>query len=144
MRAIEITTEAQLQQAFALRKDVFVQEQGVPEEAELDAFDTLHEGTTHVLVYDGEVPTGTGRFRLKNGVGKVERVCVAKAARGKGIGNIIMEKIEQLARLQGYTKLKLHGQTHAESFYHRLGYETTSAEFLEENIPHVEMTKELL
>lgn len=144
MKAIEITTHTELEQAFALRKQVFVHEQGVPEEAELDAFDTIGEGTTHVLVYDGDEPIGTGRFRLKEGIGKVERVCVAKEARGKGIGNIIMETIEQLARKKGYKKLKLHGQTHAESFYHRLGYETTSAEFLEENIPHVEMTKELV
>lgn len=143
MNAIEITTAAELEQAFAIRRDVFVKEQGVPLEAELDAFDTLGEGTTHVLVLDGELAVGTGRFRLKDGVGKVERVCVLQQARGTGVGNIIMEKIEQLARTQGFKKLKLHGQTHAERFYHQLGYETTSEEFIEENIPHVEMTKEL-
>ena len=143
MNAIEITTAEQLEQAFAIRRDVFVKEQGVALEVELDAFDVLGEGTTHILVVDGDTAVGTGRFRLKDGVGKVERVCVRKSARGTGVGKVIMQTIEQLARAQGYTKLKLHGQTHAERFYAQLGYKTTSAEFIEENIPHVEMTKEL-
>ncbi|MEE1132979.1 MAG: GNAT family N-acetyltransferase [Caryophanon sp.] len=143
MKAIEITTMKELQQAFSLRQDVFVEEQGVPAEAELDAFDTLHEGTTHILVLNGDEAIGTGRFRLKNGVGKVERVCVAKSARGQGVGNIIMEKIEQLARGKQYDTLTLHAQTHAKPFYEKLGYVATSEEFMEENIPHVVMTKEL-
>lgn len=143
MKAVEITTNEQLEQAFAIRRDVFVKEQGVPLEAELDAFDTIGEGTTHVLVLDGDTAIGTGRFRLKGDVGKVERVCVQQQARGTGAGIVIMETIEQLARDKGFTKLKLHGQTHAERFYHKLGYMTTSEPFLEENIPHVEMTKEL-
>lgn len=144
MKAIDITTTEQLQQAFSLRQQVFVHEQGVPAEAEIDAFDTLHEGTTHVLVLDGDEAVGTGRFRLKNGAGKVERVCVAKSARGRGVGNVIMEKIEQLAREKCYSTLKLHAQTHAKRFYEKLGYVATSEEFIEENIPHIEMTKELV
>lgn len=144
MKAIKITTDEQLQQAFALRKEVFVAEQGVPDEAELDEFDTL-QAATHVLIYnDGAIALATGRFRQKGEFGKVERVCVSKAARGLGLGTVIMQKIEELAKEQGFTTLKLHGQTHAENFYLQLGYETTSEQFFEEGIPHVEMTKVLL
>lgn len=143
MKAFEITTDEQLQQAFAIRKEVFVAEQGVPEEAELDEFDILGEGTTHILVEKDGDAIATGRFRQKGEYGKVERVCVLQAGRGLGLGKLVMQTIEQLAREKGFTQLKLHGQKHAETFYHELGYTTTSEEFLEENIPHVEMTKVL-
>ncbi|OCS90765.1 GNAT family N-acetyltransferase [Caryophanon latum] len=143
MKAIEITTKTQLEQALTLRTTVFVHEQNVPAEVEIDAYDTLGEGTTHILVLNSDEAVGTGRFRMKNGAGKVERVCVAKSARGQGVGNIIMETIEQLARDKGYNTLKLHAQMHAKPFYEKLGYVATSEEFIEENIPHIEMTKEL-
>ncbi|BAU27846.1 putative GNAT family N-acyltransferase [Aneurinibacillus soli] len=141
MEAKVITTEEQQKVAFDIRVRVFVEEQNVPLEEELDEFEAE---STHFLLYKDGVPVGAGRFRIVDGVGKVERICVLPAHRSGGSGGVIMRAIEEYAVEQGMNKLKLHGQTHAEGFYHKLGYETVSDVFLEAGIPHVIMTKKLV
>lgn len=54
-----------------------------------------------------------------------------------------MHKMEDIAREQGISKLKLNAQTHAENFYKKLGYETVSGLFMDAGIPHVTMVKEI-
>ncbi|WP_416828778.1 GNAT family N-acetyltransferase [Ectobacillus polymachus] len=135
-----VETKEQMQQAFAIRKLVFVNEQKVTAEEEYDEFDSI---ATHVVLYDKGVPVGTGRFRILDDYGKLERICILSSERGKGAGRLIMEKLENLAAKEGLQKVKLHAQTHAEEFYKKLGYETKSDVFLEADIPHVLMTKEL-
>ncbi|MFD3447365.1 GNAT family N-acetyltransferase [Microbacteriaceae bacterium 4G12] len=137
-----IETEQQLQDAFSVRRVVFVDEQQVDVAEEYDEFDKLH-AAVHVILYDEGTPVGTGRMRNVDGVGKMERICILSSHRGKGAGRLIMEALEAVAKKQGLQKAKLHGQTHAEVFYQKLGYETVSNVFLEANIPHVIMTKSL-
>ncbi|KXH78549.1 GNAT family N-acetyltransferase [Sporosarcina sp. HYO08] len=141
MQAKKITTQTELNQAFDIRKEVFVHEQGVPLEDEFDAFDQLDAPCEHVLVVDQDQAVGTGRLRFVEGVGKLERICILKPFRSKGIGKIIIQKLEELAVENNMSSVKLHGQTHAEGFYRKLGYETASEEFLEDGIPHVLMLK---
>ncbi|XEC97246.1 GNAT family N-acetyltransferase [Paenibacillus tarimensis] len=137
---IHVRNEKQLEQAYGIRKQVFVEEQGVPQEVEIDAYDSEAE---HVLVLVDHEPAGTGRIRIVEDTAKIERVCVLPAYRKSGIGREIMEGLERLAADKGLTKSKLHAQTHAERFYSRLGYETVSDIFMEEGIPHVLMQKKL-
>jgi predicted GNAT family N-acyltransferase len=140
MEAIIVKTEEQMQDAFSIRRTVFVDEQQVPEEEEIDQF----EGASiHVVLYDNHEPIGAGRFRSLDGIGKVERICVLKSARNKGAGKVIMDKMEDIAKSEGITKLKLNAQTHAEKFYLNLGYSTVSDIFMDAGIPHVAMTKEI-
>lgn len=136
----KIETPEQLREAFRVRTEVFVQEQGVPEEAEIDE----HEETSiHVLArYNGE-PAGAGRMRTVDGWAKLERICVLQRYRKYGIGQAIMSKLEETAMDIGLAKAKLHGQTQAAGFYERLGYAVDSEVFMEENIPHVRMIKAL-
>ncbi|WP_027408879.1 GNAT family N-acetyltransferase [Anoxybacteroides tepidamans] len=133
--------ESLYQDALSIREKVFVIEQNVPVEEEIDSFE---EEATHFVLYDGNKPVGAGRFRLlEEGIGKIERICVLPDYRSKGAGRLIMEGIERFASECGVKKTKLNAQTHAEAFYSKLGYETVSDVFMDAGIPHVTMVKKL-
>jgi predicted GNAT family N-acyltransferase len=136
---------------FALRKEVFVAEQGVPEEIEYDEHDA---GAVHLLaVREDGVPLGTGRLlqgaaAAAQGVddpsaGSLGRLAVARQARGLGVGVALVRAIEEAARVRGLTALDLHAQTHALGFYERLGYTPYGPEYLEAGIPHRAMRRAL-
>lgn len=129
--------EALWRDALFVRRTVFIDEQGVSEEEEIDVFE---QQSVHFVIYDNDKPIAAGRFRTIDGVGKIERICVLPSYRGRGIGKQLMEAIEQYAK-QHVTKVKLNAQTRAEPFYKQLGYETVSDVFLDAGIPHVTMVK---
>ena len=139
-----ITAQDDLNTAFQIRKRIFVEEQMVPLEDEFDEFDHLESPAEHILVYWEGQPVGTGRIRWTEGFGKLERVCILPNYRKLGLGKTIIATLEEMAVEKGTTKVKLHGQTHAEGFYHKLGYQTASDVFIEDGIPHVIMQKKLL
>jgi predicted GNAT family N-acyltransferase len=143
MYAKRITVEDDLKQAFEIRKAVFVEEQGVPLQDEFDEFDTLNGQCEHILAYYKEQPVGVGRLRIVDGFGKLERICILPSYRKVGLGKVIIQALEKLAKERGVSKAKLHGQTHAEGFYQKFGYKTSSAVFMEDGIPHILMIKEL-
>ncbi|PFM63389.1 GNAT family N-acetyltransferase [Bacillus cereus] len=138
-----ITEFTDLETAFHIRKEVFVKEQGVPLEDEFDTFDRIGEECKHILVYYNELSVGTGRIRFVDEIGKLERICILKDYRKYGLGKVIIQALEEIARNKEANKVKLHGQTHAEGFYKKLGYQTSSDVFMEDGIPHILMTKEL-
>ncbi|MEW5550791.1 GNAT family N-acetyltransferase [Peribacillus frigoritolerans] len=144
MDSKRITTENDLKMAFHIRKEVFVEEQGFPLEFEFDEFDTLNALSEHILVYYNEKPVGTGRLRVVDGLGKLERICILEPYRKFGLGKIILKTLEEIAMEQGITQVKLHGQTQAEGFYKKLGYQTSSDVFMEDGGPHLLMIKELV
>ncbi|MER6709621.1 MULTISPECIES: GNAT family N-acetyltransferase [unclassified Streptomyces] len=136
---------------FAVRKEVFVGEQGVPEDLEYDAHDA---GAVHVLaVREDGVPLGTGRLLSGEAavaqtgadpsVGCLGRLAVTSGARGLGVGAALVRAIEDAARARGLTAVDLHAQTHALGFYARLGYEPYGPEYLEAGIPHRGMRRAL-
>lgn len=133
--------DASLEEALAIRRAVFVEEQDVPEAIE---YDDLDEDATHLLARDGDVPVGTARLRPRDRDAlKVERVAVLPEHREEGWGRRLMETAEAVARDRRFDRIVLHGQTTVETFYHELGYRTTSDVFEEAGIPHVEMEKGL-
>jgi predicted GNAT family N-acyltransferase len=127
--------------AYEVRRDVFIEEQGVAEDIEMDGND---DAATHVVCYDDDCPVGTARVRfVDEDTAKAERVAVRADYRGEGLGRRLMDALEAEARDAGAARMDLHAQTAVEGFYQRLGYETVSDEFIEADIPHVEMEKEL-
>lgn len=144
MNVKRITVEDDLWNAFQIRKAVFVEEQGVPLEDKFDEFDKLNGQCEHILVYYEEKPVGTGRVRWVDEFGKLERICILEPYRKFGLGKVIITALEGIAQERGATRAKLHGQTQAEDFYKKLGYQTSSSVFIEDGIPHFLMTKELL
>jgi predicted GNAT family N-acyltransferase len=136
---------------FAVRKEVFVAEQGVPEDIEYDAYDAV---AVHVLaVREDGLPLGTGRLlhgdaaAAKTGgdasVGSLGRLAVSRAARGLGVGAALVRAIEEAARARGLTAVDLHAQTQALGFYERLGYTAYGPEFPDAGIPHRAMRRSL-
>ncbi|OES45431.1 GNAT family N-acetyltransferase [Domibacillus iocasae] len=145
MESKRITMKVDLSVAFHIRKEVFVEEQGVPLEDEFDQFDTL-EGQgqcEHILVYYNEKPVGTGRIRIVDGLGKLERICILKPYRKFGLGKVIIKALEEIAEEKEVSQVKLHGQTQAEGFYQKLGYRSSSNIFMEDGIPHILMVKDI-
>jgi predicted GNAT family N-acyltransferase len=140
MKVTKVQNEQQLKDAHSVRFKVFVKEQEVPQEIEVDQFD---ETSTHFVVYDDFKPIGAGRLRDLNGVGKVERICVDASFRDMGIGKLLMKFIEDEAKKMGFTTIKLNSQIQASDFYHSLGYEVCSQEFFDAGILHVTMKKSL-
>jgi len=127
-------SQKDIQDGLNIRKIVFVEEQGVAIDAEIDEFENVSK---HVVLYHNDKPAAVGRFRnYKNGYAKVERVAVLKPYREFGYGKDVMNFINQKASEYGYKGTVLNGQSHAKGFYEKLGYKTEGEEFLEENIPH--------
>lgn len=117
---------------FQHSKKVFVEEQQVPVEIEIDE----HENNSaHFVLYDGEKPAGAGRFRILDDKGKVERICILPEYRGKGAGNQIMAAIEEYAKQLPVEELVLNSQSYAVPFYEKLGYIVVSEEFLDAGSP---------
>ncbi|MDN4071742.1 GNAT family N-acetyltransferase [Fictibacillus terranigra] len=143
MEVKKISEDHDLKEAFYIRKEVFVGEQGVPLEDEFDEFDTLDGECEHILVYFNAQPVGTGRIRVLDGFGKLERICILEPYRKFGLGKIMIQALEEMAEEKGVPAVKLHGQTQAEGFYTKLGYRASSTIFMEDGIPHIVMRKEL-
>ncbi|MBY6277191.1 GNAT family N-acetyltransferase [Symbiobacterium thermophilum] len=143
IRTVRVTTPEQLEAAFAIRRKVFIEEQNVPPEEELDGLDRT---AAHVLALDpAGRPVATGRIiPYGEGTGKLQRIAVLPEFRGQGYGRAVVGALEEMGRAMGFRRFVLGAQTHAEPFYRRLGYRTTSPEvFLDAGIPHVHMEKVL-
>ncbi|WP_284139391.1 MULTISPECIES: GNAT family N-acetyltransferase [unclassified Virgibacillus] len=135
------TSQAEIDDAFYVRMVVFVEEQHVPPEEELDDFD---QESIHFIGYENKMPIVASRLRFVDNYGKLERICVLKEARGKSYGKQMIKEMEAVIEKHGYTRAKLNAQTHAIAFYERLGYTVISEEFIDAGIPHVTMLKELV
>lgn len=124
-------------EAFLVRQEVFIQEQGVPVELELDEYDPL---AAHVLAYlDGNC-IGTGRLiDLGGGQAQIGRMAVLAQFRGTGTGKQILEKLIQLACSQGARSIVLHSQIAAIPFYEKLGFKAQGPIYDEAGIPHRNM-----
>lgn len=140
-----VDTDADWQQARAIRERVFVDEQECPPEEEWDAYD---ETSRHVLgvvrTSDGEAAVGTARWRAvpHDGavVAKLERFAVLSSHRGRGYGTRLVDAVLADARRAGFRVFLLHAQAHLEDWYATFGFRSTGRRFDEVGIPHVEMT----
>jgi len=127
-----------------IRFEVFVLEQGVPPEVELDALDADSAHVLHVIVTSAEREViGTARMLLEPLLPRIGRMAVMKAWRGRGIGQEILEFLCAEAKRRGYTAVCLNSQTHATPFYYKQGFLSVGAEFVEAGIPHLEMRRSL-
>ena len=139
MRARDADFTADFASIRRVRETVFIDEQRVPRELEFDDRDPL---CRHVLVFDGDVPVGTGRLDLDYG-GKVGRVAVVASHRRNGVGTLLMERLHAIARERKLSQLWCNAQLTAVPFYERLGYVSSGPVFVEADIDHVRMQLEL-
>jgi predicted GNAT family N-acyltransferase len=139
-----VSSAAERSAAYAVRTDVFVTEQGVPVELELDELD---ETADHFVAYDDGRPVGAGRLVVEapgfegadpalGPVGHLGRLAVRPETRGSGLGVDLVRAIEERARSRGLAVMALSAQTHALEFYERLGYSAYGPEFDDAGLPH--------
>ena len=121
----------ELDVAFAIRRVVFVEEQGVPPELEADGKD---EGAEHFLARQGELAVATARARRTDRGWKIERVAVLGAQRGHGVGMALVRRVLELAPpgLVPY----VHAQESALGFWQRAGFVAEGPSFEEAGIRH--------
>ncbi|MBL4929152.1 GNAT family N-acetyltransferase [Fuscibacter oryzae] len=133
---IETVVTTDLATCRALRRVVFIEEQGVSEADEVDDLDPI---ATHILARIDGTPTGCARIVPGTGYAKIGRVCVLASARGTGLGAALMQAGIAECRRQGYPMVKLGAQLHALGFYERLGFVAHGEVFDDAGIPHREM-----
>ncbi|WP_019141023.1 GNAT family N-acetyltransferase [Noviherbaspirillum massiliense] len=120
--------------AQPIRYEVFVTEQKVPVELEWDEWDAE---CLHALVRDSNGNAlGTGRLLPDGHIG---RMAVRAAARGLGIGGMILRALMQAAKQRGDASVVLNAQVHAAPFYERFGFVREGEDFMEAGIPHIQM-----
>ena len=125
------------QEAFRVRKQVFIDEQGVPEEMELDEFDPPSQ---HALAYVDTLCVGTARLvNAKNGQAQIGRMAVLAAFRKQGIGRALLGSLISLAKEEGITTLILHAQLEAIPFYEKFGFNPEGPIYDEAGISHRNM-----
>lgn len=140
-----VTTDEQLQQALGIRHDVFVIEQQVPAEIEIDQFDVISPDVHHVLLSTDGQAVATGRLiYYSKDTAKMQRIAVLQSHRSFGYGRVLLLAMEERARELGLTYSILDAQCQAQKFYEKLGYEVISEEpFYDADILHVRMRKSL-
>jgi predicted GNAT family N-acyltransferase len=124
-------------EASRIRLAVFVEEQRVPRDIEMDDNDAV---SVHALAHDDGVAVGTGRLLPDGHIG---RMAVLKAHRARGVGGAILQQLIEEARRRGMREVVLSAQTHALDFYRKHGFAAQGGIYIEAGIPHQEMRLDL-
>jgi len=124
-------------EAIPIRSTVFVQEQGVPEELELDEFD---EKADHALAFIASECVGTARMmQLSDRRGQIGRMAVLEGYRKKGIGTELLQALIERGKSSGIKEFELHAQVLVIPFYEKLGFQSHGEIYDEAGIPHRNM-----
>ena len=130
----QILSKEELEQVFAIRRQVFSIEQNVSEEIEMDNFDDV---AIHILAYIKGKPVGTARWRFTEEGAKIERFAVLKKYRHKGVGEELVKYT--LDKLNEIKFIYLNAQESVIKFYEKFGFVAIGNRFYEANIPHRRM-----
>ena len=137
---MKITVTYDFPACAAIRRRVFIEEQNVPEELELDDLDAT---AVHLLATQDGRPVGTARLLIEGESAKIGRVAVLPEMRGTRAGAALMRAALDELRARGVTKAKLGAQTHAIGFYEKLGFTVHGPEYDDAGIPHRDMSRSL-
>jgi predicted GNAT family N-acyltransferase len=130
--------EREMAAVLELRHDVFCNEQGVPENEELDGRD--NEAIHLVAVQDDQL-LGTCRVLMVGNTAQFSRLAVRASARRRGVATALLEAADAETRAAGGRRLVLHAQTYARSLYEGHGYRPRGRVFTEARIEHIAMEK---
>ncbi|WP_317366408.1 GNAT family N-acetyltransferase [uncultured Tyzzerella sp.] len=122
--------------AFDIRKQVFINEQNVPEEIEIDGSDKYAKNM--ILKVDNK-PIGTGRLIVIDNKMYIGRVAILKEYRKKGYATHLVKFLLAEAKNMGYNEVFIHSQSYVKDFYEKIGFVAFGKEFIEANIPHINM-----
>lgn len=136
-----VTSDRELEGAFEVRRRVFIEEQGIPEDLELDGYDGE---ALQMVVADGDRVIGTARVLFPaTGQAKIERMAVLKSFRRRGIGRRIISFLNEELSHRQVEQVVLHAQWPVVAFYRSCGFEETGSPFWEAGIKHIKMQRQL-
>ena len=134
---LSIVLTDDIETCLALRRVVFMQEQGVSEAEEIDGRDP---DALHLLASVNGKPAGTARILLQGNTGKIGRVCVLAEQRGKGLGAALIRAcLDVLRNQEGVSRALLGAQVQALGFYEALGFTAFGPVYDDAGIPHRDM-----
>jgi predicted GNAT family N-acyltransferase len=140
----DIFDATRLAEALAVRTSVFVDEQGVPPEEEIDAHDRNDPTAVHALARAAAGVVGAGRYYgVDARTVQIGRMAVLAAARGTGAGSALLAALVAEARRRGFVRAQLHAQTHAREFYLKAGFVDDGAPLWDAGILHQPMSHAL-
>jgi ElaA protein len=126
---------------IALRRAVFIDEQGI---SEVEEMDDLDGSAIHMLATADCRPVGTARLLIVDDIGKIGRICVLADQRGTGLGaKLVLAAMDHLRTIPGVTRAKLGSQDHAIGFYEKLGFVGYGPFYDDAGIPHRDMIRDL-
>jgi predicted GNAT family N-acyltransferase len=126
--------------ARAVRFAVFVDEQHVPAEEEIDEHDRTGSDARHALVFEGGTAIAAGRYyRASDGAAQVGRMAVLAAHRGRRAGRVLLDALLDDARARGFARATLNAQDHAVGFYAKAGFTAYGETLVECDILHQPM-----
>ncbi len=140
IKMVEIKPGEDYSKSATIRIKVFVEEQGIPVENEMDEHDAF---AWHIVLYRDADPVGSGRIYIENDTAKLGRLAVMKHERGNGYATMICNALIEVAKRENAKLVTLNSQSYVASLYDKMGFIRCGDEFLEEGIPHIRMDLEL-
>lgn len=136
-----VTSDVELQEAFEVRRQVFVREQGISEDLVFDGHD---REALHMVVKDGERVIGSARVQfLANNHAKLERMAILKRYRRKGIGREMLLFLDAVWKDKQVQQVIIHAQFEVVPFYKLCGFDELGLPFREAGVKHIKMRKRL-
>jgi predicted GNAT family N-acyltransferase len=136
----KVRNKSELNKAFKIRTTVFVEEQNVPLDLEIDGLDTEAE---HFIFYLKDKPIGCARLRTDKDFAKLERIAIIIEYRCKGYGKQLTNFLIDYCKQKKYKEIRLHSQTNVLDFYKKLGFKPVGKNFFEAGIEHIEMRRKI-
>jgi len=132
----KVNNKDDLEKVIDIRKKVFIKEQKVPLDIEIDGLDQEAE---HFIAYLDDEPIGCARIRASNRIAKLERIAIIKKYRGKGFGKKLTKFLINYCRKKNFNEIFLHSQSNTTDFYEKIGFKCRGEAFFEAGIEHMEM-----
>lgn len=141
IKIIEVNSQEQFEKCLEIRSKVFIEEQNVAFDLEIDGLDPE---ALHLLVYCDDVACATLRVLFPNkDTAHIGRVCVLKEYRRHHLGSKMMMYLENILKENKIKHMELGAQCYIVSFYEKLGFKAEGEVFLDADIEHIMMKKDI-
>lgn len=133
-----VNSPQDIQKCLDLREKIFVQEQNIPFER---VKDEENGQFVHFMIFENDLTIGSARISFNNAenIAFIERLCILKEHRNKGVGNFFMEELIEYCKKNGFGKIIISAQERIIKFYNKVGFEVCSGIYMDSNIPHFKM-----